>query len=109
MEFQNIAQEVRVWGALKNHSGDAYAELWDAFDFDYSNKGVDLPDGAVKKIAEGTNEDSERNYIIFKRIDGSKTYRLDSEVGSSWDSERTIYPPYEVVAKEVTEIRYTKV
>lgn len=107
MEFKDIAQEVRVWAALKDYNDTAYNELWGAFE--YWDRAVDLPGGSVRKIAEGTSEDAERNYVIFERLDGSKIFRLDSEVSSSWDSDSTVYAPYEVVAKEVTEIKYLKV
>jgi hypothetical protein len=107
MEFTGIAQEVRVWGALNDLSGDAYRQLWDSLE--YAFKPLHLPGGAVKKITEGSNEDTEKRYIIFERVDGSKIYRIDSEVEDSWDRDTVVYAPYEVVAKEVTEIRYTMV
>jgi hypothetical protein len=105
VEFKDIAQEVRVWAAMNDFSSDAYNELWDALD--YLTKPVDLPGGQVRKVAEGKTEDDKR-FIVFQRVTDQRLYRLDSSEYSSW-SDETFYPPYEVVAKEVTEIRYTKV
>ncbi|UDL16817.1 hypothetical protein SEA_ATUIN_151 [Arthrobacter phage Atuin] len=107
MEFKSIAQEVRVWVALEDLCGNVYNELWEILE--YSTNPVELPKGAVKKISEGRDEYSNKKYIIFERIDDNKIYRMDAEIESSWDSETTVYPPYEVVAKEVTEIKYLKV
>lgn len=106
MEFKDIAQEVRVWAALKERHVDAYAELFEELDH-YSRPVLDLPGGAVVKVDDGKTEDDKR-FLIFQRIKDQTLYRIDTSEYSSW-SEESFYPPYEVVAKEVTETRYLKV
>lgn len=104
MEFKDIAQEARVWAAMKDFTGNPYSELWEALE--YLNKPVDLPEGQVRKVAEGADDD--KRFMIFQRVTDQKLYRIDATEYSSWNDE-TYFPPYEVVAKEVTEMRYLKV
>jgi hypothetical protein len=94
MEFTGIAQEVRVWAAMK----ETYVPL------PYSD--VVLPNGTVTLIANETDEDGDKGFIIFNRVNTDKLYRIDANY-DSW-SDHSYEAPYEVEAKQVTETKYLR-
>jgi hypothetical protein len=103
MEFTGIAQEVRVWAAMKEtYVPNAYEDL--AKTLPYSD--VVLPNGTVTLIANETDEDGDKGFIIFNRVNTDKLYRIDANY-DSW-SDHSYEAPYEVEAKQVTETKYLR-
>jgi hypothetical protein len=110
LELKNIDQEIKVWYAL-SHEGTTFDNPYTAFVERltlWSAPVITLPTKGKATLVENTIGEEDGDCFIIFKVDG-KTYRIDGDEYSSWNSDRDYYAPYEVESKVVTETKYVRV